>query len=786
MRQEGQAVEVHTVNKLRTAPAALLLHVERTEASRQLRIGSGDSATVNAVQVPLTFECKLKDRSVEYELAAVVCHLRADNPAGRYFVDCLRRSPAPPVRSASPPSNSSSAGLSFARTRHEDGKATALSELSAPVAEWSTTACILVYLLPADPLAATTPADAPPMHEGERVLQQRRPQRTTAKVERAEGGDDAEERVGAGAHGAGPAGGTGDDGTGQAGSGQDAALPEGVMECRHKCHCTGKYKDDSNYQKFLTTNVRTRQMHESSIAHHPTCNQSNCFAVLKGRAKLTNDAVQEEGRKPQPRSEGDLKRKLMAAESEALKKQMKTEVEEEVEGEVPSEQANPEDDSTDDADNSSVSASESSAPALPSAVETTASALISLNGHSQSVPAASASTAFPFAAVSGASAFAPHKCNPTVRRELSSLEAAAVDAPTRPFPFIDEVEAVVQMEGCATFIFPHLDQLPDCPLPECNYIGWSSLRRQLLRPSRVRLVAVNLPDRDDRTKVKLQSWQALRNSLAATGRRSTEVEMWRTAEAPGDGGEVEMCWELNSAVGIEEAVMWKKPVADDTLSAGTKPSNQRRHFFNCTLFRSDVRSLLGLSKLDWPGVTSPTYHRRVRHSITRCHFPQAFFPTFSRQGAGTSVCYFVKGQHVTLLKRFLAAYLPQRLGFKESELNEAEKDALAFLLHAGALWISPALLMNAGIPVYRVQQKPGEVVVTDGCVLQWGMVADSPPTLLHRCSDRAAMSKRSRRVCQRLVHQRETVWYLPPLRRQRPSTLSIRPALSLQLRQSCC
>jgi hypothetical protein len=86
----------------------------------------------------------------------------------------------------------------------------------------------------------------------------------------------------------------------------------------------------------------------------------------------------------------------------------------------------------------------------------------------------------------------------------------------------------------------------------------------------------------------------------------------------------------------------------------------------------------------------------------------------------------VREEHLPQLNSFIvktarALYPLERV----QPLTVEELAALPLLLFSRQLWFSPRQLIAHGVPVSRIEQTAGQVVVLDGCIVHWGMVADA-------------------------------------------------------------
>ena len=297
--------------------------------------------------------------------------------------------------------------------------------------------------------------------------------------------------------------------------------------------------------------------------------------------------------------------------------------------------------------------------------------------------------------------------------------------PVVPFVFLKEVIDAMVVSCSAVFAIP-VYQLPWLMEPLCRPRHWDRLFNTRALPAKMRLVDINIPDSDEQT-TQSQTFTTLHQPRTAAAQRKTEVEFWRFMERSGDPSTAAVwAWDLKD-LEMEFMDVWGKSIAEPRSEAYKVDKGVVRHYLNPNRFSHHPDSLFSvMSQWHWRGVTSPSYYLKTALSIYRMHFEQGFFPAFNFCVSGASVWYFVRDVHLPAVNRLLVQVLKQRFPLEQYQaLTDDELTAMPMILYSRSLWLSPALLIQHGIPVERLVQTAGQVVVTDGCTLHWGMVADA-------------------------------------------------------------
>ena len=305
--------------------------------------------------------------------------------------------------------------------------------------------------------------------------------------------------------------------------------------------------------------------------------------------------------------------------------------------------------------------------------------------------------------------------------------------PVLPFPFIGEVaDELERCRGCTLWAVPRVE------LPESMGSGhhgpkhWSSVMATPLQVDRLSLQLVSLPCHDEVLDAR-KSITELDSSLVVPPRQlRSEAAFWHRVEHPEDGsfGRITGLY----ARDIEDRDVWG-PISAPAKSAVYQADHgATRHYLNTNLFTrhpSNLFSLLKGTTWAWSGVSSPSYYLKLYHSFFKAHCEQSFFPSYNFCWEGSSIWYLVQPQHRHLLDRFIAAKAVElyRLEQARERLSAEEARLLPLLLYTRQWWFSPRQLVAHGVPVHRVLQRPGEVVLLDGHVVHWGMVEDTerPP-----------------------------------------------------------
>jgi len=303
---------------------------------------------------------------------------------------------------------------------------------------------------------------------------------------------------------------------------------------------------------------------------------------------------------------------------------------------------------------------------------------------------------------------------------LRSLAVAETSCGTVvPFPFIDEVLNAMDHRGIAVFAIPFaFFSIPLAQQPTVlSARNWQLLTHPKLAPNKMQIIDINLPD-GDTTPAELMSFAELQ-SATPNGLIQTEQQMWSTVEGSRGRSASMKVLGFKDVKGRDE---WGAMNLDDKQPVDVSNEGHVRHFLNTNLFSNHSNSLFTLANENLHGVASQSYYIKTRFSLFRCHFGQAFFPSFHSCVAGACVWYFIAEKDLPQLNAFLIFHLTHRLRLEG--LTKAEKNVLLMLLYTRSLWLSPRLLMEAHIPIQRVMQTAGQVVITNGCVLRWGMAAD--------------------------------------------------------------
>ena len=296
-----------------------------------------------------------------------------------------------------------------------------------------------------------------------------------------------------------------------------------------------------------------------------------------------------------------------------------------------------------------------------------------------------------------------------------------------PFVFIDEVASAMERFGVAVFCIP-VFQLPWNMEENCQPRHWPRLMKTPATVSKMKVTGVNVPDGDE-IQQQARSFEDIHDSQAAGGQRKSEESLWEFIASSGEAGAAALWTYYLRDLEEPELDVWGTSTADPSTQVYKADKGAIRHHLNLNLFSKHAKSLFSLmdAKLwEWKGVASGSFYLKTVLSLFRAHFEQGFLPAHNMCRGGASTWYFVHQRDMFRLKRFLVNLVRAQYPLEaECKLTAEEEAAIPMLLYSRQLWLSPAMLHADGIPVQRVVQTAGQAVVTDGCVLHWGVVTDA-------------------------------------------------------------
>jgi hypothetical protein len=148
-----------------------------------------------------------------------------------------------------------------------------------------------------------------------------------------------------------------------------------------------------------------------------------------------------------------------------------------------------------------------------------------------------------------------------------------------------------------------------------------------------------------------------------------------------------------------------------------------QHYLNANLINTtDKRSLLLAvpNGYSCPGFNSPSYYLKLPDSFFRMHWEQLFAPFYNYCWMGSTIWYAVRESDRDALETCLVHLVARRCEMSELDVA-ANKRLLWALVYSRQLFLDPFELQAYGVPVHRIEQTAGQVVVGKGTVLHWGL-----------------------------------------------------------------
>jgi hypothetical protein len=154
------------------------------------------------------------------------------------------------------------------------------------------------------------------------------------------------------------------------------------------------------------------------------------------------------------------------------------------------------------------------------------------------------------------------------------------------------------------------------------------------------------------------------------------------------------------------------------LGTSKRPSH---HYLNTNLFANHKRSLLSLIPDRFAGVTDAYCYLKTINSVFRIHIEPMFFDSYNYCWQGGSIWWFVKEEDLKALQAFVVDRVRRVFGLRH-QLTEDEERLCMMLLYSRQLMFSPQQMIDAGVPLTRVEQTEGMIVMTRGYVFHQGIV----------------------------------------------------------------
>jgi hypothetical protein len=156
---------------------------------------------------------------------------------------------------------------------------------------------------------------------------------------------------------------------------------------------------------------------------------------------------------------------------------------------------------------------------------------------------------------------------------------------------------------------------------------------------------------------------------------------------------------------------------------------EKPHFLNTVLLsesKSNLCSLMttGESPIDFPGFLTGSWFCKGSRAFFGDHMEQLFGPSLNVCYMGGTTWWCVKRSQMKEYEEFLIQYLKTHLGLEEDsdkKWTPEQSRLLLALLYAKKTFIDPSELVAAGIEVYQLDQKRGDVVMLDGDIVHWGV-----------------------------------------------------------------
>jgi hypothetical protein len=150
------------------------------------------------------------------------------------------------------------------------------------------------------------------------------------------------------------------------------------------------------------------------------------------------------------------------------------------------------------------------------------------------------------------------------------------------------------------------------------------------------------------------------------------------------------------------------------------------HYLNTVLLSHSPFNLCTLmtEKRDFPGFLSASWYCKASHSYFRAHVEQLFAPSMNVCYAGGTTWWCIKRADVAKYEKFFIEFVKDELNMKNEgvgEWPEEQSRLLLALLYAKKTFIDPRLLAAAGIEVFQLSQKAGDVVMLDGDIVHLGV-----------------------------------------------------------------
>jgi hypothetical protein len=160
-----------------------------------------------------------------------------------------------------------------------------------------------------------------------------------------------------------------------------------------------------------------------------------------------------------------------------------------------------------------------------------------------------------------------------------------------------------------------------------------------------------------------------------------------------------------------------------------KVSEPFHHYLNTLLLSESNLNLCTLMMMDsdFPGFLSGSWYCKVVGSFFRHHLEQLFAPSLNVCYGGATTWWCIRRKDFGKYKQFLSDFVKEKLKVDEDKgWSDKQSRLLLALLYAKKTFIDPRLLAesDAGIEVFQLNQKAGDVVMLDGDIVHLGVCSE--------------------------------------------------------------
>jgi hypothetical protein len=150
------------------------------------------------------------------------------------------------------------------------------------------------------------------------------------------------------------------------------------------------------------------------------------------------------------------------------------------------------------------------------------------------------------------------------------------------------------------------------------------------------------------------------------------------------------------------------------------------HFLNTLLLSESNFNLCTLMKdFHFPGFLTGSWYCKVVWSFFRSHMEQLFAPSLNVCYLGGTTWWCIMRADLEKYKQFLIQYVKEEFGMdQDRKWSDQQSRLLLALLYAKKTFIDPRLLVAAGIKVFQLDQKAGDVVMLDGDIVHLGVCSE--------------------------------------------------------------